>query len=534
MRASALKWLVVAVAALGALAAAALAAVPWLVSSARLQSSVAHAAGHALGRPVRVSAVSVSVVPRPSLALRGLSVGEDPRFGSSPFLTAEDGRVSIRVAALFLGRVEPTEVALDGVRLALVEDGGQWNVATLGPSTTSRGAGRGAVAPGTGTAAGPTAAIRRVRVTRGTVEYRRLGAPGTELRLESVTLDLTRGARPDLLTLAGDAEGRPGPVRLRIAEGEVTLPPSRLPSEAAVRALIQVEATDLRPLAAALLGPTELAGALAGDIRLRGTLGRLAGDGELRATRVAVAPARPRCGARARQELALEQVRLPMAFGRSGVELSRAEARAGGGGTVSAQLGLKLSPTPRVSLAGIALTGVQLEPILADYACQPYAISGALDLTGEAALAPGDPWRTLTGQGQLRVGRGRLLGAGLLALLRQAEALERQSRARRPAATPPTALPAAFDSIAGTYRIASGVLSSHDIEYESGGLRATAAGTYRIDDGWMDFAVTLAQGPATRVRARVTGAPGAVAITPLGVMRGEASLPAAPLGRTAR
>ena len=122
-------------------------------------------------------------------------------------------------------------------------------------------------------------------------------------------------------------------------------------------------------------------------------------------------------------------------------------------------------------------------------------------------------------------------------------ALERRSRARllpEAASGSPggtfgarATATAAFDAIAGSYRVDAGVVSSSDLEYASGELRATATGTYRIEDGWIDASVTLARGPS-RVRARVSGAPSAVAIAPLGVMRGEASLPTARLDRTVR
>ena len=536
MLARAVKWALLGAAGLVALAAAALAALPWLLDTPRIQAYIAHATGQALGRPVRFASVSVSAFPLPAVRIRGLSVAEDPRFGTGAFLTVDDGRVGIRLRPLLLGRVELGDIALDGLRLSLVEDGGQWNLATLGVVPSGRTVARSSAAPSTGGgAAGPTGGVGRVRIVNGAVQYRRRDGESAGLRLEIARLEIAPGRRSDTLAIAGEAQTRPGAVRLTVTDGELVFPPSRQLADAVVRAEVRVAAPDLRPLVAVFVDSAEVAGALEGTVKLRGALSRLAGEGELHAARVVLAQARPRCGPPARRELVLEQIRLPVAFAPGRVEVAPAAGRANGG-TVSLRLALRLSPSPLATVTDIAISSLPLKPLLADYGCQPYAVSGSLDLTGEASLAPADPWRTLAAHGRFRVGRGQLLGPSLIDLLRQATALEQRSRARLLPEAPPGApgrAPTAFDAIAGSYRIAGGVVSSSDLEYESGDLRASGTGTYRVEDGWIDAAVTFARGPS-RVRARVSGAPSAVAITPIGVMRREASLPPARLDRTVR
>jgi hypothetical protein len=540
--ARALKWALVVAAGLVAVAVAGLAALPWLLDMPRLQAYVALVASQAVGRPVRFASISVSAFPLPTVRIRGLAVAEDPRFGTGAFLTVDDGRVAIRLRPLLLGRVELGDVALDGLRLSLVEAGGQWNLATLGVVPSGRVAVRSGGAPApTGSAGAAAAGLGRVRIANGAVHYRRAEGESGGLRFEIKRLEITPGRRADTLAITGEAESRPGHVRLSVVDGALVLPPSRLLADASVRAELRVAAPDLRPVAAAFLDSTELTGALEGTVKLRGTLGRLAGEGELRAARVVLAQARPRCGPPARRELVVEDVRLPVSFALSRVDVAPAQARAAGG-TVSLRLALRLSPSPLATVTDVAVRSFQLEPLLAGYACQPYAVSGPLELTGEASLAPADPWRTLAAQGRFRVGRGRLVGASLAELLRQAMALERRSRAglmpeapagARGGAGATAAGPATFDAIAGSYRVAGGVVSSSDLEYESGDLRASGTGTYRLEDGWVDAAVTLARG-ASRVRARVSGAPSTVAIAPIGVIRGEASLPPSRLDRAVR
>jgi hypothetical protein len=361
--ARALRWVSLAVAGLLALALLGLAAVPWLLDTPRIQAYIAHAAGQVLGRPVHFAAVSVSAFPLPAVRIRGLSVAEDPRFGTGAFITVADGRVGIKLRPLLVGRVELGDVALDGVRLSLVEAGGQWN-ATLGGA---RGAGRrqtpGAV--GGGGVAGAGAVFARVRVANGAVGPAATAAPPASgsraWAPDRPAAAATRSCSRAAPRAAGAVHLGSPTARSRAAEPAARRRP--------VRATC-VEAPDVRPLAAAVLDSAELSGALDGTLALRGTLGRLSGDGELRAARVVLSQARPRCGAPLRRELTLEQVRLPVAFAPPGVELARAEARSGGG-TVSLRLGLRLSPAPLATATDIAISALPLKPILADYACQP-------------------------------------------------------------------------------------------------------------------------------------------------------------------
>src|SRR5262245_29787369 len=244
----ALTWAGLSIAGLLALGMLALAALPWLLDAPRIQSYIAHAAGQALGRPVRFDSVAISAFPLPAVRIRGLSVAEDPRFGTGAFLTVADGRVGIKLRPLLLGRVELGDVVLDGLRLSLVENGGQWNLATLGAVPVARAPSRSGGAPSaSGGPAGPGAGFLRVRVANGAVAFRH-GGGASALGLEAVELQISPGRRADTVAITGGAETRPGAVRLRIVDAALTLPPSRQLSDATVRASIRIEAPDVRPL----------------------------------------------------------------------------------------------------------------------------------------------------------------------------------------------------------------------------------------------------------------------------------------------
>jgi hypothetical protein len=91
----------------------------------------------AVGRPVTVGAVVPSWWPL-GVRLRDVSVGEDAAFGSEPFLVAAGVVIGIRPWPLVSGRIEASGIHLDLPRLSLVrDDGGRWNVESLGESSAS-------------------------------------------------------------------------------------------------------------------------------------------------------------------------------------------------------------------------------------------------------------------------------------------------------------------------------------------------------------------------------------------------------------
>ena len=76
-------------------------------------------------------------------------------------------------------------------------------------------------------------------------------------------------------------------------------------------------------------------------------------------------------------------------------------------GTVSFRLLAALGPPSAATLRDIQVKGVQLEPILVDYLCQRNAVTGPLDLTGDASLRLPEALPSLSGSGRLSIGAGR-------------------------------------------------------------------------------------------------------------------------------
>src|SRR5262249_44965590 len=67
----------------------------------------------------------------------------------------------------------------------------------------------------------------------------------------------------------------------------------------------------------------------------------------------------------------------------------------------------------------IVAKDVELGPVLVDFWCQPYAVTGPMDWSGDARLQLSDPWRTVNGSGRIRVGRGKVMGREVVTLIRE-------------------------------------------------------------------------------------------------------------------
>jgi hypothetical protein len=103
--------------------------VPPLVSLARYKSQITHLISASLGRPVHLSSVEARLLPRPGFVLYDLSVEEDPAYGAEPVLHANSVTASIRLLALWRGRLEISRISVDEASLNLVRTPtGRWNL----------------------------------------------------------------------------------------------------------------------------------------------------------------------------------------------------------------------------------------------------------------------------------------------------------------------------------------------------------------------------------------------------------------------
>ena len=258
-------------------------------------------------------------------------------------------------------------------------------------------------------------------------------------------------------------------------------------------------------------------GPLKGRLELAGTMGKLTASGTLGFDRLTLSRRDPGCRDSRPRTLALADVRMPLLYAPAQIESRAVQVRVAKG-TAAFRLTVALGPPRVATLRDITVKGMQLEPVLVDYLCQRNAVTGPLHLTGESSLLLPGMLSTMSGSGRFSVGPGRVIGPDLPSALGQALALTDlvsatlDPKARRPG----PGSPLSFDSITASYTISGGVVRTDDLVYVARDIRVTGAGTYALTDGRTAMDVIVSQG-SNRVKARLTGATGALTIVPTDV-----------------
>jgi AsmA protein len=109
--------------------------VPFLIPVNQFRPAIEEKASAALGRNVQVGNLSLSLISG-SLAAENLSIGDDPKYSSSPFLTAKSLKVGVEIIPLILSRtMNVTGVTIQNPEVTLIRGAaGQWNYSSLGGS----------------------------------------------------------------------------------------------------------------------------------------------------------------------------------------------------------------------------------------------------------------------------------------------------------------------------------------------------------------------------------------------------------------
>ena len=493
-----MKWILSAVAVVAGLAIAAMVALPRLVETPRVQSMIASSATQALARPVKFRSVSVSIWPAPTARLHGFEIAEDPAFGSGPFVRLDHADLRLRVWPLLRGHVEFARLVLHAPTISVVQGpGGRWNFSSLGAARETATVAR---APRTGgPATQPPGLVSRVTIDKGLVTYERRTAGGLLVRQRLEDLEGTLVPRAGGHAFSGSGRLMPGELTLKVIDGTVGSSGARALTEATLRARVEVEGKDIGALVAAAFGPEPaLGGSVTGRLELSGALGRPRAAGEIEVRSPTVTRTSPSCGEPRRRTLALGTVKASVAW-RDGRLVVQPLTSGVGRGSVATTLVATAAPPTRAELSDLRLQGFPLERVLVDFLCQGYAVSGPLDLTGTLSLVTADPARTLSGSGEFRVGAGRIVGPGALALLGE---LVRVGGADAPGSLPSS--PFDFDSITGSYQIANGLVSTRDLVYTSRRMKAKARGDYALPTGQVNADLVLEHGRGV-LQARIAG-----------------------------
>src|SRR6266699_1622261 len=108
---------------------------PFLISVNQFLPTIEEKASAALGRKVQLGNISLSLISG-SLSAEALSIGDDPKFSSAPFLTAKSLNVGVEMMPLIFSKtLNVTGVTIASPQVTLLHNAaGQWNYSSLGAS----------------------------------------------------------------------------------------------------------------------------------------------------------------------------------------------------------------------------------------------------------------------------------------------------------------------------------------------------------------------------------------------------------------
>jgi AsmA protein len=109
--------------------------VPFLIPVNQFRSTIEQKASAALGRNVEVGNLSLSLFSG-GLGADNLSIADDSKFSSAPFLTAKSVKVGVELMPLIFSKtLNVTDVSIDNPQVSLIRDTkGEWNYSSLGAS----------------------------------------------------------------------------------------------------------------------------------------------------------------------------------------------------------------------------------------------------------------------------------------------------------------------------------------------------------------------------------------------------------------
>jgi AsmA protein len=111
--------------------------VPFFIPVNQFKPTIEERASTALGRKVQVGNLGFSLF-RGAVTAEDLSIGDDPKFSPSPFLTAKSLSVGVEVMPLiFSKQLKVTDITIDEPQVTLLKNkAGDWNYSSIGGSST--------------------------------------------------------------------------------------------------------------------------------------------------------------------------------------------------------------------------------------------------------------------------------------------------------------------------------------------------------------------------------------------------------------
>ena len=164
---STLKWIIIVVVALIVI----LLILPFVIPVNKFRPTIEQKASEALGRKVQVGNLSLSILGG-SLGADDLSIADDPKFSSGPFLTAKQIKVGVELMPLiFSQQLNVTEITIEQPQVTLLKDpAGKWNFSSIGSgSAPTQPAAKQPAPSGSSGSAGETVSVKKLSLEDGQI-----------------------------------------------------------------------------------------------------------------------------------------------------------------------------------------------------------------------------------------------------------------------------------------------------------------------------------------------------------------------------
>jgi AsmA protein len=112
--------------------------IPFFIPVNQFKPTIEEKASAALGRKVQLGNLSLSLI-HGALTAEDLSIGDDPKFSPSPFLTAKSLSVGVEIMPLiFSKQLNVTDITIAEPQVTLLKNpAGEWNYSTIGGSSSA-------------------------------------------------------------------------------------------------------------------------------------------------------------------------------------------------------------------------------------------------------------------------------------------------------------------------------------------------------------------------------------------------------------
>src|ERR1700686_5138930 len=111
--------------------------IPFFIPVNQFKPTIEKKASAALGRKVQLGNLSLSLI-HGALTAEDLTIGDDPKFSPSPFLTAKSLSVGVEIMPLiFSKQLNVTDITIAEPQVTLRKNpAGQWNYSPIGGSSS--------------------------------------------------------------------------------------------------------------------------------------------------------------------------------------------------------------------------------------------------------------------------------------------------------------------------------------------------------------------------------------------------------------